>query len=135
MPRAAVQEVKPLMAYSQRRLNVAISACVLPLFAFSWFLRVYLENVNDRSWIALLTLVVLLVTTMTTWFRLRHLPSIRPWLVRHVIGNVVLAVGLIAAWSFDLALFYYVAIVVGVFVMWMWGTWKLRDAVKAGNAD
>jgi hypothetical protein len=122
-------------AYSQRRLVVAISACVLPLFAFSWFLRVYLENVNDRSWIALLTLVVLLVTTATTWFRLGHLPSIRPWLVRHVIGNVVLAVGLIAAWSFDLALFYYVAIVVGVFVMWMWGTWKLCDAVKAGGAD
>ena len=127
--------MKPLMAYPQRRLVVAVSACVFLLFAFSWFLRVHMESVNDRSWIALLTLVVLLVTSATTWFRLRHLPSIRPWLVRHVIGNLVLAVGLIAAWSFDLALFYYGAIVVGVFVMWMWGTWKLRDAVKAAGAD
>jgi hypothetical protein len=89
-----------------------------------------MENVNDRSWIALLSLVMLLVAMATTWFRLRHLPSMRPWLVRHVIGNFVLAIGLIVAWSYDLALFYYVAIVVGVFVMWMWGTWKLRDAVQ-----
>lgn len=54
----------------------------------------------------------------------------RPWLLRHVIGNFVLAVGLLAAWHFDLALFYYAAIVAGVFAMWIWGTWKLRDAVQ-----
>jgi len=85
---------------------------------------------NDHSWIALSALVALLVGTATSWFRLRHLPEIRPWLLRHVIGNFVLAVGLFAAWHFDLALFYYAAIVAGVFAMWILGTRKLREAVQ-----
>lgn len=122
--------MKSLMAYSQRRLLGIISACVILLFAFSWFVRHHMETVSDRNWIAQLVLVMLVVSTATTWFRWRHLPSMRPWLVRHVVGNLVLAIGLIAAWSYDLPLFYYGAIVVGVFVMWMWGTRTLRDAVQ-----
>jgi hypothetical protein len=83
---------------------------------------------NDRSWIVLL--VLQLVSTATVWFRLGNFPSMRPWLVRHLIGNFVLTIGLIVAWRYDVAPSYYVAIVVGVFVMWMWGTWKLRDSVQ-----
>jgi hypothetical protein len=133
MPRAAVQEMKPVMAYSQRRLVGAIIACVFLLSAFTWFLRDHMGNVSDRSWIALLTMVMLLVATATSWFRLRRLPSIRPWLIRHVIGNFVLTIGLFAAWLYDLALFYYVLIVLGVFAMWMWGSRKLRQAVQKNN--
>ena len=90
---------------------------------------------NDRSWIALLALVGLLVGTATLWFRLRHLPTMRPWLVRHVIGNLVLAIGFFVAWHFELALFYYAAIAVGVFVMWIWGNRKLRDAVQKNKSE
>jgi hypothetical protein len=85
----------------------------------------------DRGWIVLL--VLLLVSTATVWFRARHFPSMRPWLVRHLVGNFVLVIGLVAAWRYDLALSYYVAIMVGVFVMWMWGTRKLRDSVQKNN--
>jgi ABC-type Mn2+/Zn2+ transport system permease subunit len=86
---------------------------------------------NDGGWIVLL--VLLLVSTATIRFRARHFPSMRPWLVRHLIGNVVLFIGLVAAWRYDLALSYYVAIIVGVFVMWMWGTQKLRGSVQKNN--
>jgi hypothetical protein len=130
VPRAALQEMKTSMAYSKRWSVGTICAVVLFLFAFSWFVRHRMENVDDRSWIAVLGLVLLLATTAATWFRLGHLPSMRPWLVRHVTGNFVLAIGLIAAWSFDLGLAYYVVIIAGVFVTWIWGTWKLRTAVQ-----
>jgi hypothetical protein len=90
---------------------------------------------NDHSWIALFVVAVQLVGAAALWFRVRHLPLMRPWLVRHVIGNFVLAIGLIAAWSFDLALFYYVLIAVGVYAMWMWGTWKLRDVSMAQKRE
>jgi hypothetical protein len=90
---------------------------------------------NDGSWIALLSLVVLLVVTATFWFRLRHLPAMRPWLVRHLIGNFVLAIGLFIAWRHDLALFYYAAIAVSVFVMWIWGNRKLPDAVQKNKSE
>jgi hypothetical protein len=135
MPREEVHELKPLMAYSQRRLVVAISAGVLLLFAFSWFVRNHSENLIHRNWFVQLALVLLLVSTASNWFRLRHLPLMRPWLVRHLIGNLVLAIGLIAAWGFDLAPVYYVAITVAVFVMWMWGTWKLRDVVQKNKEE
>jgi hydrogenase/urease accessory protein HupE len=90
---------------------------------------------NDRSWIALLALVVLLAVTATLWVRFRRLPSMRPWLVRHVIGNFVLAIGLFVAWRYDLALFYYAAIAVSVFVMWIWGNRKLRVAVQKNKSE
>jgi len=59
----------------------------------------------------------------------------RPWLVRHVTGNFVLAIGLVAAWSLELAVFYYFAIIVGVFVMWMWGNRKLREVVQKNREE
>ncbi|MGB6667657.1 MAG: hypothetical protein WBE73_04885 [Candidatus Acidiferrum sp.] len=79
---------------------------------------------------ALLILVVLLVATSASLLRLRGLPSMRPWLVRHLMGNSLLAIGLIAAWYYDLAIVAYVAIAAGVFALWMWGTWKLREAIQ-----
>jgi hypothetical protein len=85
--------------------------------------------VNDRTWIALLAVFILLASTATSWFRFRSLNSMRPWLVRHVIGNFVLAVGLVAAWFFNVALFYYAFIVVAIFVMRMGGNSKLRGTV------
>lgn len=127
--------MKTSMAYSKRWLVGAISTIVLSLFVLSWFLRRHMENVGGRSWIAIAVLVLQLASTATTWFRFRHLPLMRPWLVRHVTGNFVLAIGLIAAWSFDLGLAYYGAIVVGVFVMWTLGTWKLRDAVQKNREE
>jgi hypothetical protein len=54
----------------------------------------------------------------------------RLWLVSHVAGNFFLAIGLIAAWTFDLPFFYYFVISAGIFAMWIWGIWKLRDAVQ-----
>jgi len=83
---------------------------------------------NDRNLIALL--VLLIVVTATVWFRYRHLPWARSWLIRHLIGNFVLIVGLFAAWRYDLPLSYYLPIMVGAFAMWTWGTWKLRHAVR-----
>jgi hypothetical protein len=47
----------------------------------------------------------------------------------------LLAIGLFAAWRYDLALFYYAAIVVGIFVMRMWGNWKLRDAIEKNKQE
>ena len=83
---------------------------------------------SDGIWIALL--ILLLASTTTVWLRLRHFPSMRPWLVRHSIGNFVLAIGLVAAWRYDLSPFYYVTIMAGVFVMWIWGTRKLRSSAQ-----
>ncbi len=88
---------------------------------------------NDRSWIVLM--ILLLASTATVWFRLRHFPSMRPWLARHLIGNFVLVVGLVAAWRYDLSPSYYVAIMVDVFLMWMWGTWKLRGVSTAQKQE
>jgi hypothetical protein len=90
-----------------------------------------LTEMNDQGWIVLP--VLLLVGTATVWFRARRVPSMRPWLVRHLVGNFVLVIGLVTAWRYDLAPSYYVAIMVGVFVMWMWGTRKLRDSVRKNN--
>ena len=117
------------MAYLHRQLAVAAIACVLLLFTFSWFLAGHMEYVSGHSWIALLTLVMLLVVTATTCFRFRHQPSMRTWLVPHVFGNCLLAIGLFAVWHYDRAIFYYVAIFAGAFLMRTWGTWKLRGAV------
>lgn len=89
-----------------------------------------MANLEDTTWIAIVSLIVLLVTTASIWFRLRGAPSMRPWLVRHLIGNLILAIGLIAAWAYDLASFYYIAIATAVFAMWIWGTWKLRESVQ-----
>ena len=89
------------------------------------------HGMSNQGWIV--QLVLLLVGTATVWFRARHIPSTRPWLVRHLVGNFILVIGLVAAWRFDLAPTYYVAIVVGVFVMWMWGTRKLRHSVQKNN--
>ena len=93
------------MTNSQRWLVGILTGCVLLLIAFSWFLRDHIEKVNDRSWIALLTLSILLVSTATLWFRFRHLPSTHSWLVRHVLGNCILGIGLFSAWFFDLLFF------------------------------
>lgn len=127
--------MKTSMAYSKRWLVGAISTIVLSLFVFSWFLRRHMENVGGRSCLAIGALVLLSAITVTIWLRFRRLPLMRPWLVRHVAGNFVLAIGLIAAWSFDLGLAYYAAIVVGVFVMWTLGTWKLRDTVQKNREE
>lgn len=89
-----------------------------------------MANMEDRTWIAALSLAVLLLTTSSIWFRLRRMPSMRPWLLRHMIGNLVLAIGLITAWACDLAPFYYIAIAIGVFAMWVWGTWRLRESIQ-----
>jgi len=121
------------MVYSQRRFVAVISAIVLILFAFSWLIRNHLETVSERNWIAPLALVMLLLSTVITYFRSRTVTLMRPWLVRHVIGNFILAIGVVLVWTFDLALFYYLAIALGVFVMWMWATRKLRDAVQRGE--
>jgi len=77
-----------------------------------------------------LALAMLSVSTGGLCLRLRHLPSMRPWLVRHVVGNFVLAIGLFATWFWGLALFFYVLIVAGVFGMWLWGIRELRRAVR-----
>jgi hypothetical protein len=89
-----------------------------------------MDIVTDRSWIAILTLVLLLLSTVALWFRFRRLPSLRPWLKYHIIGNVVLAIGLFATWSFDLDPFYYWFIMFGIFAIWIWGTRKLRASLQ-----
>jgi MFS superfamily sulfate permease-like transporter len=83
---------------------------------------------GERIWIVLL--ILLLGSSATVWFRFRRFPSMRPWLVRHLIGNFVLVIGLLVAWRYDLAPSYYVAIMVGVFLMWVWGTRRLRESVQ-----
>ncbi len=80
--------------------------------------------------ILIVLFILLLISTAILWLRLRHFPSMRPWLVRHSIGNFVLAVGLVAAWRYDLSPFYYGTIILAVFVMWLWGTWKLRHSAQ-----
>ena len=89
-----------------------------------------MDNLSDRSWIALLTVAAFLVSTAALWFRFRLQTSMRPWLLRHLIGNFILAIGFFTAWFLDAPLFYYVLIVVCVFAMWIWGNRKLRDAVQ-----
>jgi hypothetical protein len=37
--------------------------------------------------------------------------------------------------TFDLPLFFYAAIVVGVIAMWIWGNRKLRDAVQKNKSE
>jgi len=87
-----------------------------------------MDNLTDRSWLALLILGVFLVSTVRLWFRFRLQASLRPWLLRHLIGNFILAIGLFTAWFLDAPFFYYLLVVVGVFAMWMWGNWKLGKA-------
>jgi RsiW-degrading membrane proteinase PrsW (M82 family) len=88
-----------------------------------------MDNLTDRNWVALLILGVFLVSTATLWFRFRLQTSMRPWLLRHLIGNFILAIGLFTAWFLDAPFFYYLLVVMGVFAMWMWGNRKLREAV------
>lgn len=88
-----------------------------------------MENVNDCL-LVLLIAAASLVSTIAIWFRFRGLALLRPWLVRHVIGNVVLALGLLLACFLNLTFFYYVPIIACIFAMWVWGTWKLRAAMQ-----
>jgi hypothetical protein len=78
---------------------------VIPDYIF----LVLTENVNGRNWIAVLSLIVFVGHYNNYLVPIAPPPSLRPWLVRHVIGNFVLAVGLVAAWRYDVAVFYDVA--------------------------
>jgi hypothetical protein len=121
--------MKPLVAGPRLRFFGVITACVLPLVAFTWFFRHKIEEASDRSWLIWLALAMLTTATLTAWFRMRHLPSMRPWLLRHMIGNIMLAIALIAAWFYNAPASYFVLIVLGVFAMWIWGNRKLREGV------
>jgi hypothetical protein len=90
-----------------------------------------MERMNDQSWIALLT-GGMLVSTAALWFRCRHLPSMRPWLARHIIGNIILAVGACSTLFFNPPLLVYAVIAAAVFAMWIWGNKKLRAAQRRG---
>jgi hypothetical protein len=91
---------------------------------------VKVENVSDWRLIGLLVAAASLVSTAAIWLRFRREARLRPWMIRHVIGNILLTLGLLSVWFLDLAFFYYVPIVICIFVMWVWGTWKLRDAIQ-----
>ncbi len=121
--------MKPLIAGPRVRFLGVITACVLLLLAFTWLVRHETEKASDQSWLALLALAMLSAATMTSWFRMRHLASMRPWLLRHMVGNLVLAIGLIAAWLYDAAPLYFILIGLGVFAMWEWGNRKLREVI------
>ena len=82
------------------------------------------------NWILLLLVALSLVTTAAIWFRFRRLPELRPWLVRHVIGNVVLAIGLAAAVFFEVGFICDVAIIVAILGMWVSDNRKLRAAIR-----
>lgn len=118
------------MASSHRRLGVLISSCLLVSFAVLWLVRGHTEYLSEHSWIVLLALAIFSVSTTNLWLRLRHRPSLRPWLIRHLIGNCVLAICFVGAWFTDLDFIYYVPIVAGGFVMWIWGSRKLRQAAQ-----
>ena len=85
---------------------------------------------NYGNWILLLLVGVSLASTAATWFRFRRVAKLRPWLLRHVVGNLLLALGLGAAVFFEVRFFYDVAIVAAIFAMWLWGNRKLREAIR-----
>ena len=85
---------------------------------------------TDQSWVPLVLVAMLLGSTSMLWLRLSKASSLRPWLVRHTVGNGILAIGVSAAWFFNLASSYYLLIACGVIFMWIWGNRKLRSAMK-----
>jgi hypothetical protein len=129
MPRANVQTMNSSVASARLRVFGVIIACILLLCAFAWIFSHGAEKTTDETWIGFIVLAMLFAATGRTWFRVRHIPSMRPWLKRHVIGNGVLAVGLFAVWFYDVGTFYLGLIALGVFAMWLWGNRRLREAV------
>jgi hypothetical protein len=121
------------MTYSQRRFGAVISAMALILFGVVWLVRGQLEVVSEQNWFAPLALVTLVVSSVLTYLRSRTVSLMRPWLVRHLIGNLILAIGVVLVWRFDLAPLYYLAIGLCILFMWWWATRKLREAIQKSS--
>jgi hypothetical protein len=85
---------------------------------------------SDQSWVAIVIIAALLISTAGIWLRFRSASRMRPWLIRHVVGNSILAVGLFLIWVFNLGFFYYALVAAGVLGMWIWGNSKLRAAAQ-----
>jgi hypothetical protein len=117
------------------RLVGVFGACVLLLLALSWFLRRHAQARSDWSWIVPLTLVLQLTATANSWFRFRRVRSVRSWLILQVIGNLILTIGLVAVWFYDLALPYYVVMLLAVFAAWILRKWKLRHIVQENKHE
>jgi peptidoglycan/LPS O-acetylase OafA/YrhL len=124
-----LQTMNPPRASTRLRVVAVIISCILLLCVFAWVFSHEGEKATDQTWISLLVLAMLFAGTATSWFRVRHMSSMRPWLQRHIIGNGILALGLFAAWFYDVGTFYLGLIALAVFVMWLWGNRKLREAV------
>lgn len=121
--------MNPPIGRARLRAVEVVVVCILLLSAFAWIFSHETEKTTDQTWISLTILGILFVATATSWFRVRHMPSMRPWLQRHMIGNGILALGLFAAWFYDVGTFYLGLIGLAVFVMWLWGNRKLRETV------
>ena len=121
--------MNPPIERARLRAVEVVVVCILLLCAFAWIVTHEAEKATDQTWISLTILSMLFMATATSWFRVRHMPSMQPWLQRHMIGNGILALGLFAAWFYDVGALYLGLIAVAVFVMWLWGNRKLREEV------
>ena len=121
------------MIHPQRRPVVIITAVVLAVFAAVWLVGSRAEVVSEQNWFAPLALILLFLSSLITYIRSRTVSLMRPWLVRHLIGNLVLAIGVLLVWRFDLAPLYYLALGICIFLMWTWATRKLREAIHKGG--
>jgi hypothetical protein len=123
------------MPDARPRYQLTLVGLVLALFAFAWLIRNHLGELSDRSWAAAAMLGILVVSAINYWLRLRRFAPLRPWILRHLIGNLILAIGVCAAWFFDLAIYYYILIAAGIFGMWIWGNRKLREVGQSHNGE
>jgi hypothetical protein len=127
---ADLQEMSSPLANSQRRFVAVISAIALALFTVVWLVRSQVEVLSEQKWLAPLALVLLFFSSVILYLRSRTLSLMRPWLVRHLVGNLILAIGVVLVWSFDFPPFYYLVLGSCIFFMWIWATRKLREAIQ-----
>jgi hypothetical protein len=84
-----------------------------------------------HPWMPWLLLALYSAATLFLWFRLRHSVELRPWLARKLLGNAVLAAGLLTMQLVDFPFEFYLLVLALAFSFWISAHRKLHLAAKA----
>jgi hypothetical protein len=87
--------------------------------------------VTRRPWMPWLLLALFSAATLFLWFRLRHSAELRPWLARKLLGNAVLAAGVLTMQILDLPFEFYLLVLALAFSFWISAYRKLRLAAES----